>query len=147
LHLFGNGIVPTADNFGAAGQMATNPELLDHLAIRFVDNGWSVKKLIREIVLSRAYQLSSAHDEKCYGIDPDNSLVWRMSKRRLDAEPLHDAMLAIAGRLETKPPVGTSVSRQGEGNAAGRGRFGPGPGLRPDDRSRTVYLPIVRENL
>jgi hypothetical protein len=145
LHLFGTGIVPTPDNFGAAGQMPTNQELLDYLAVRFVDNGWSVKKLIREIVLSRAYQLSSAYDAKNYGVDPDNALVWRMSKRRLEAEPLHDAMLAIAGRLDTKAPVGSSVSRAGEGNAGGRGRFGPG--LQPNDRHRTVYLAIVRESL
>ena len=145
LHLFGRGIVPTPDNFGASGQKPTNPALLDHLAVRLVDNGWSMKKLIREIVHSRVYQLSSVHDEKNLAIDPDNALVWRMSKRRLDAEPLHDAMLAISGRLDAKPAVGSSLARQGEGFAFGRGRFGGPP--RQDDRHRTVYMAILRDNL
>src|SRR5262249_6450972 len=85
-HLFGRGIVPTPDNFGAAGQPPSTPQLLDHLAITFMEDGWSVKKLIRWVVLSHAYRLDSRSDAKNLEADPDNVLVWRMSPRRLDAE-------------------------------------------------------------
>ena len=78
LHLFGRGLVPTPDNFGASGQPPSHPGLLDHLAVTFMENGWSVKKLIRAIVLSRAYQLRSQFDAKNNEADPDNVLVWRM---------------------------------------------------------------------
>ncbi|MEI6535823.1 MAG: DUF1549 domain-containing protein, partial [Verrucomicrobiaceae bacterium] len=85
-HLFGQGIVRTADNFGATGERPTHPELLDFLALRFMDNGWSVKKMIREIVLSRVYQLSTRSDGANNQIDPGNRLLWRGNPRRLDAE-------------------------------------------------------------
>src|SRR5207249_4665820 len=90
LHLIGRGLVTTPDNFGASGQRPSHPGLLDHLALSFVENGWSVKKLIRGIVLSRAYGLSSRLDEKSFEADLDNVLVWRMPKRRLEAEALRD---------------------------------------------------------
>jgi hypothetical protein len=145
LHLFGRGIVPTPDNFGNAGQPPTNQALLDALAVSFVEQGWSVKKLIRSLVLSRAYQLDSKYDGKCAEIDPENALVWRMSRRRLEAEPLRDAMLAISGRLDTTPAKASPVARAGEGNAFRALRFGgPGGG---DDRHRTVYTPIIRDQL
>ena len=96
LHLFGRGLVATPDNFGAAGQAPEHPELLDTLAVSFMDQGWSVKKLIRQIVLSRAYQLASTHDAKNFEVDPDNTLVWRMSKKRLEAEAIRDAVLCAA---------------------------------------------------
>src|SRR5205085_10632344 len=104
LHLFGRGIVPTPDNFGNAGQPPTNQALLDNLAVSFVENGWSTKKLIRSLVLSHAYQLDSKHDNKCAEVDPENTLVWRMSKHRLEAEQLRDAMLTVSGQLDVKPP-------------------------------------------
>ena len=91
LHLFGGGIVATPDNFGTSGPTPSNPALLDDLAVSFMDEGWSVKKLIRRIVLSRAYQLSSQFVARNHEVDPDNALVWRMAKRRLDAEALRDA--------------------------------------------------------
>ncbi|HYH63457.1 MAG TPA: DUF1549 domain-containing protein, partial [Urbifossiella sp.] len=97
LNLFGQGLVPTPDNFGVAGRPPTNPALLDSLAVTFVEDGWSVKKLIRRIVLSRAYQLDSRTDARNAEADPDNALVWRMSPRRLDAEALRDSMLAAGG--------------------------------------------------
>jgi hypothetical protein len=148
VHLFGRGLVPTPDNFGASGLPPSHPALLDYLANSFTDNGWSVKKLIRTIVLSRAYRLSSQFDEKNFETDPDNVLVWRMPKRRLEAEALRDSMLALAGRLDRTPPKGDSVQRAGEGNAAFRGRFGPGGGdPTQTDTHRTVYLPIVRDGL
>ncbi|MFN9077725.1 MAG: DUF1549 domain-containing protein, partial [bacterium] len=90
LHLFGDGLVPTPDNFGMSGQQPANPELLDHLASRLIANGWSTKALIREIMLSRAYAMSSAFDEHAASIDPDNTLFWRMPKKRLQAEAIRD---------------------------------------------------------
>jgi hypothetical protein len=150
LHLIGRGLVPTPDNFGANGQPVSHPALLDHLALSFAENGWSVKKLIRSIVLSRAYQLSSQFDEKNFEADPDNILVWRLPKRRLEAEALRDTMLAVAGRLDLTPPKGSSVQRGGEGNLSFRflgPRGGPGGDPVASDTHRTVYLSIVRDGL
>jgi hypothetical protein len=150
LHLFGRGIVPTADNFGAAGQPPSHPELLDHLAITFMDNGWSVKKLIKQIVMSHAYRLDSKFDKAAFEADPDNALIWRMSPRRLDAESLRDSMLAVSGQLTTTPPVGSVVARAGEGPTT-RPRIG-GDNITqaindPRNTQRSVYLPIIRDNL
>jgi cytochrome c553 len=150
-HLYGRGIVPTPDNFGAAGQPPSNQALLDHLAVTFMNDGWSTKKLIRRLVLTHAYQLDSKFDQRAFEADPDNALVWRTSPRRLDAECLRDAMLAISGQLNTEPPVGSPVAQAGEG-PAGRPRFGGGPGMRggpndPQNSHRSVYMPIVREQL
>jgi hypothetical protein len=140
-HLFGRGIVPTVDNFGALGELPSHPALLDYLAVRFMDNGWSVKKLIREIMLSRAYQLSSAHDERNYAVDPDNRLVWRMNRRRLEAESMRDAMLYVAGTLDLKRPEG-SLTQQIQGGEIGRqARTGV---LLKEVTYRSAYLPIVR---
>jgi hypothetical protein len=147
LHLVGRGLVPTPDNFGASGLPVSHPALLDHLALTFVENGWSVKKLIRTIVLSRAYQLSSQFDAKNFETDPDNVLVWRMPMRRLEAEALRDTMLALAGRLDLTPPKGSSVQRGGEGNVSFRFRGGPGGDPVAADTHRTVYLSIVRDGL
>ena len=147
LHLTGRGLVPTPDNFGASGQPASHPALLDHLAARFADEGWSVKKLIRSIVLSRAYQLSAQFDEKNFEADPDNVLLWRMPKRRLEAEAIRDTMLAVAGRLDLSPPKGSTVARNGEGNVGGFFRRGPGGGPPAPETYRTVYLSVVRDGL
>jgi hypothetical protein len=156
LHLFGRGLVPTADNFGAAGQPPTHPELLDYLAVKFSaapeagGMGWGVKKLIKSVVMSRAYRLDSKTDPKNYEADPDNALVWRMSPRRLDAEAMRDAMLAVSGRLDDRPPVGSAVARAGEG-VPGAPRLGGGNVIQaindPRNVTRSVYLPIVRDNL
>ena len=115
LHLFGRGLVPTPDNFGAAGARPSHPELLDTLAVEFMNDGWSIKGLIRRIVLSRAYGLDSAHDPRNFEADPDNALVWRMSKLRLEAEALRDALLFVGGRLATGPPVGSAVAVRARG--------------------------------
>jgi cytochrome c553 len=141
LHLIGRGLVATPDNFGASGQRPSHPALLDHLAISFIENGWSVKKLIRTIVLSRAYRQSSRFDPKNFEADPDNVWVWRMPKRRLECEALRDTMLALAGRLEFTPPKGSAVARIGEGNIGFRLR----PNEAAADTHRTIYLPIVRD--
>jgi hypothetical protein len=143
LHLFGRGIVPTPDNFGADGARPSHPELLDTLAVDFMNDGWSIKGLIRRIVLSRAYGLDSTHDHRNFEADPDNVLVWRMSKRRLEAEAVRDALLFVGGRLATEPPVGSAVARVGEGLAL----FVRVEGLDVSDTHRSVYLPVVRDRV
>ncbi len=101
---FGCGIVATPSNLGVRGEPPSHPELLDWLAARFVASGWSVKAIHREIVLSSAYQLASPDDPKADAIDPDDRLLWRFPRRRLDAESLRDAMLAVSGRLDPSRP-------------------------------------------
>lgn len=143
LHLFGRGLVATPDNFGSAGTPPSHPELLDTLAAGFMHDGWSVKRLIRKIVLSRAYGLDSIFDRRGFELDPDNALIWRMSKRRLDAETLRDSLLAVAGRLSLDPPVGSAVARSGEG----LGMFLRVEGQDISDTHRSVYLPVVRDQI
>ena len=100
-HLFGRGIVPTVDDFGVMGEPPSHPELLDHLADRFVREGWSVKRLIRAIVLSGTYRMSSSsHDPRAEQADPANVLLNRMPVRRLQGEVIRDAMLTVSGRLD-----------------------------------------------
>src|SRR5262249_30977980 len=139
MHLFGQGLVRTLDNFGVLGETPTHPELLDALALRFVEDGWSIKKTIRSMVLSRTYQLSSMHDAAAYQADPDNFLLWRMSHRRLDAESLRDAILTVSGQLERNQPQGSlAPPLKTQGNAyvlAAPQR---------DTNHRSLYLGIMR---
>ena len=139
-HLFGRGLVATVDNFGATGDRPTHPGLLDHLASGFVKDGGSVKRLIRRIMLSRTYQLSSEHHASNYDVDPLNTHLWRMNPRRLEVEALRDAILAISGALELTPPSASPVMRIG-GKQVG-GKKGA-PDLRSSPH-RSVYQPIVR---
>jgi hypothetical protein len=152
--LFGQGLVTSPDNFGTTGSKPSNQALLDTLAVKFREGGWSVKKLIREIVLSRAYQLASTFDEKNFAADPENALVWRMSKRRLDAESIRDAILAASGQLDLRPPIGSPIAEHGNGPIGVFKQF-PNAGV-PEDalveagartNARSVYLPIAREML
>jgi cytochrome c553 len=99
---FGQGLVRTPSNFGALGERPTHPELLDYLAERFIASGWSIKALHREIVLSAAYQMSTRSDPKATEVDPENRLLWRMNRKRLEVEAWRDAMLAVAGTLDDK---------------------------------------------
>jgi hypothetical protein len=154
LWLFGQGLVNTPENFGTTGDKPSNQALIDTLAVKFREGGWSVKQLIREIVLSRTYQLSSTYDEKNFAADPENALVWRMSKRRLDAEAIRDAMLAICGQLDLRPPLGSPIAEHGNG-PIGQFKQYPDAGV-PEDvlveagnrtTVRSVYLPIARELL
>jgi hypothetical protein len=148
LHLFGRGLVPTPDNFGTSGLPPANQPLLDTLAVSFMDDGWSTKKLIRKLVLSRAYQLSARFDERSHTADPDNALVWRMTPGRLDAETIRDAMLFVSGKLATTPPRGSAAARAGDGPAVALQPRGPfGVKFDSDDSHRSVYLPVVRDNL
>ncbi len=99
-HLFGAGLVETTSDFGLRGAQPTHPELLDRLAATFVRDGWSLKRLIRRIVLSGVYQQSSAERVEGLGKDPENKLLWRMDQRRLDFEAQRDSLLAVAGWLD-----------------------------------------------
>ncbi len=143
-HLFGRGLVASMDNFGTAGQKPTHPELLDYLAGKFMKNGWSTKSLIKELMLSRTYQQASTHSDANAATDPDNEYLWRMSKRRLDAEAIRDAMLAVSGELDKAPPVGSPLQKI-DGPTPQLGRFGNGLGDVSENRKRSVYIPILRD--
>jgi len=99
---FGQGLVETPSNFGVQGARPSHPELLDDLAARFVEAGWSLKWLHREIVLSAAFQQSSSHDRAQAANDPQNRRLWRMNRRRLEIEAWRDATLAVAGLLDSR---------------------------------------------
>ena len=135
--------MPTPDNFGAAGQPPSHPELLDTLAVDFMADGWSIKRLIRRIVLSRAYGLDSAHDAQQLRGRPRQHPRLADEPRRLEAEALRDALLFVSGRLAPEPPVGSAVARAGEGLAL----FVRGDGLDASDTHRSVYLPVVRDQV
>lgn len=139
-HLMGRGLVPTVNNFGALGDPPSHPDLLDYLAIQFMEDEWSVKRLIRSIALSHTYQLSTRPNPANQAIDPANTWFWRMNPRRLEVEPLRDAMLTISGDLELSPPKGSTVTELGQQLA----RTFDYEEINPDSRHRSVYLPIVR---
>jgi hypothetical protein len=142
-HLLGRGIVATVDDFGSTGELPTHPELLDHLAMQFVEDGWSVKKLIRSIMLSRTYRLSSAGDATNEQRDPQNLRYWRANMRRLEVEAIRDSMLWAAGRLKFTPPDGIQVAGYG-----GKGLAATTQSLLAIDAPyRTVYLPVLRSLL
>jgi hypothetical protein len=126
---FGRPLVGTPSNFGSLGERPTHPQLLDDLAVRFMESGWSLKWLQREIVLSATYRQTSAIDSKNQAVDPSNQLLWRMNRRRLGIEPWRDALLAAAGRLE-RQVGGTSIKPQD-----------------PDERRRTMYSYVSRLEL
>ena len=142
LNLFGEGLVRTPDNFGSTGEKPTHPALLDLLATQFMRDGWSVKALVRSIVLSRTYQLASASDVKNFEADPDNVLVWRMTPRRLDAEAIRDGILAASGQLDRTPPYASLVAHVGDGYI---GRGIKSSQFNVEASYRSVYLPIVRD--
>ena len=145
LKLTGSGIVATPDNFGIMGQRPSHPELLDHLALTFMDKGWSIKALIREIMLSRSYQMGSSYDAANYAIDPENKQHWRMSQRRLDAEAIRDAMLFVGGVLDFYPVDGSPVARAGEGS---EGMLNMARTLQTKPYNyRSIYLPIIRDQI
>lgn len=99
-HHFGRGLVRTPDDFGTRGQPPTHPKLLDYLASRLLDDGWSLKKLHRRIMLSRVYQQAAIEQAAARVVDPDNKLLWRMPRRRLEMEAMRDSMLAVSGELD-----------------------------------------------
>jgi hypothetical protein len=126
---FGKGLVRTPSNFGTLGERPSHPELLDYLASRFIASGWSLKALHRDIMLSATYQMSTLFDGRNFEADPDNKLVWRMNRKRLEVEAWRDAMLAVAGTLD---------------NTIG----GPSLDLNaPENRRRTLYGVVSRHEL
>ncbi len=143
---FGEGLVRTPDDFGNMGQPPTHPELLDYLTSEFVNQGWSIKKLHRLIVLSRTYQMTSATtDRHAEEIDPQNKLWHRMNLRRLEGEAIRDSILAVSGRLNPKM-FGPGVLPHFTPFMIGRGRPGNSGPLDGDGR-RTVYLNVRRNFL
>jgi hypothetical protein len=148
LHLFGRGLVSTPDDFGVNGSRPSHPELLDYLACRFMEQGWSVKKLIREILLSRAYRLSTDGDPTNLQRDPEDVYLWRMRPRRLEAEVFRDAILSLSGQLVRTPPERPFLARFNPWREPELQSFKPI--LTPegiDDPHRSVYLPVVRGTL
>lgn len=135
-HLFGSGLVRTVDNFGVRGETPSHPELLDHLALKLIEQGWSTKALIREIVLSRTYQLASHSTAEQRAADPDNRLLTHQNHRRLDAEAIRDTILYVSGNLDLSQHEQT---------------------IRPGTKSeygyvfqkqfRSIYVPVFRNRL
>jgi hypothetical protein len=145
-HLFSRGIVPSVDDFGVMGQPPSHPELLDHLADRFVRDGWSVKRLIRSIVLSNTYRMSSAASEHATRVDPQNGLLHHMPVRRLQGEAVRDAILAVSGRLD-RTPYAPIVDVHLTDFMEGRGRPTTGGGPLDGDGRRSVYTKVRRNFL
>ena len=148
---FGEGIVATPGDFGLMGARPTHPELLDYLATYFVDNGWSMKKLHRMILLSNTYQQSSEFAAKSAEADPDNKLLWRYGRHRMEAEAVRDSMLFTGGLLNTKmggpgvfPPVPAGTLSDLSATAAAGGWRTEKDPAQADRRS--VYI-FVRRNL
>ena len=140
---FGKGLVRTTDNFGLLGEPATHPELLDWLAQRFMEQGWSIKQLHRVIMLSSTYQLGSHVDPATVERDPENLLYGRATIQRLEAEEIRDAMLAVSGKLDRT--LGGSLL-----NVKNRAYFFDHTSKDLTDYSsprRSIYMPVVRNNV
>jgi mono/diheme cytochrome c family protein len=140
---FGQGLVRSPDNFGRLGEPPANPALLDWLAHRFVAGGWSVKAMHRLIMLSATYQMSSAHEEHDAQRDPENRLHWRMNVRRLEAEAIRDALLAVGGSLDRT--MGGSLL--GVKNRAYLFDHTSRDATRYDIPRRSLYQPVIRNHL
>jgi len=146
-HHFGDGLVRSPDNFGQLGERPTHPELLDYLARKFIRDGWSIKKLHRLLLLSSVYQQSSSTQDSGLrtqdSIDPDNKLFWHFPRRRLEAEPIRDALFAVAGDLDAK--MGGTLLNNGNftyvnnENSTNTARY--------DNHRRSVYLPVIRNTV
>jgi hypothetical protein len=144
-HHFGEGIVRSPDNFGKLGDRPTHPELLDWLAVRFIENDWSIKKLHRLILLSSTYRQATHHSSfiSHHSVDPDNKLLWKMNRVRLEAELIRDSLFAVAGNLDVK--MGGTLLNNGNftyvnnENSTNTARY--------DNHRRSVYLPVVRNTV
>lgn len=135
-HLFHQGIVSSTDNFGHTGQPPANSKLLDHLASEFIEEKWSVKILIKKIMLSRTYQLSSGSDPNNYIKDPGNKTLWKQNRRRLEAEAIRDSILTISGKLKTT-----------KGGPSIRPGTKTEYGYKFDTLRRSIYFPVFRNTL
>jgi hypothetical protein len=143
-HLMGQGIVASVDNFGRLGDQPTHPELLDRLAADFMRDDWSTKKMVRQIVLSRTYRLSSQHDEDSWNADPQNRLLWRAHRRRIPAESIRDSILAVSGTIDLSPD-GSPV--QGLGTLVTQNVADEKQIEQKETLHRSAYLPIIRSKL
>ena len=148
-HMLGVGLVRTVDDFGVRGERPSHPELLDHLAVRFREAGWVLKPLIRDIALSSVYRMATTHHPEAAEVDPDGRLLWRMRRRRLDAEVIHDAIHVVSGTLNPGrggPCLGLEIA----GNVGGIGNDVNPPSWKPEKlpahivNRRAVYLPVPR---
>ena len=140
---FGKGLVRTTDNFGLLGEAPSHPELLDWLARRFVADGWSVKSLHRLLLNSSTYQQSSSPTAELAARDPENRLLGRANVRRLDAEEVRDAMLAVSGQLDST--IGGTLLK-----VKNRGYLFDHTSIDLTDytsRRRSLYLPVIRNNV
>ncbi len=140
---FGRGIVPTVDNFGRLGEAPTNQPLLDWLALRFIEKQWSIKAMHREMMLTNTYQMSSALNAKALEVDPENLLLWRMPRRRLEAEAIRDAVMSASGGLKIENP-GSILTYKDRAYVANTAKGGSVDYDRP---VRAVYLPVVRSSM
>jgi len=140
---FGDGLVRTPDNYGRLGDHPSNPELLDYLARTFIENGWSIKKLTRMIMLSQTYQMSAAFDEEKKAKDPENRLLSHFPRQRLSIEEIRDAYLAMGGDLDFTMggTLDPGVGSDGETSAS---RISMNP---ETTNRRSIYLPLRRSNL
>ncbi len=137
-HLFGTGLVETVDDFGRMGEQPSHPLLLDHLATRFVDQGWSIKSLIRYIVMSRTFQASSLSQGLAADVDPNNRLLHHFPARRMEAEVIRDSILATSGGLDSQL-FGASISPYREQPNSDRRLF---PGPLDGAGRRSVYIKV-----
>lgn len=140
---FGQGIVGSTDNFGSLGERPVNQALLDWLATTFVEDGWSLKKLHRRIMLSRSYQMSSRYDARSAKIDPENRLHWRNNRLRLEAEAVRDSILAVSGQLD-RTLGGTLLTFRDREYVTSTANADP---VNYRSSRRSVYLPVIRSAL
>ena len=135
-HLMGQGLVRTTDNFGVMGELPSHPELLDWLAGQFARDNWSVKEMIRQIMMSRTYRLASVGDSSARSVDPENRLLWKANRKRLTAEAIRDSILAISGRLSDEQG-GYTIRKFSQYDW----------GYEFDTVRRSVYVPLFRNTL
>jgi hypothetical protein len=141
---FGQGIFRSVDNVGKLGELPSHPELLDWLATELVNDGWSLKRLHKRMLLSSTYSMSTAWNEKAAQADPENRMLWRMRRRRMEAEELRDSLLAVSGQLESTMGGTQLVSTPFENlSVSGLARS---PTLYQSNR-RSLYLPVLRSAL
>ena len=140
---FGKGIVPSVDNFGRLGEKPSNQPLLDYLAMQFIERDWSIKSMHRLIMLSSAYQMSSAYDEKAAEVDPENNLMWRSNRRRLEAEAIRDAVMVSSGDINFNAS-GSILQYKDRQYVANTSKGG---NVDYDRNIRAVYIPVVRSSL
>lgn len=140
---FGTGLVRSPDNFGRLGERPTHPELLDWLARRFVESGWSIKGLHRTIMLSSAYRMSTQYDSTMAAEDPENRLYWRMQRKRLEAEAIRDAILAVGGSLDLTMG-GSQLPTENRKYVTSTANVNP---IVYEGKRRSIYQPVVRSAL